>query len=898
MVLLATVRGAMSSPSSLAPVTLTLSASSAPIPTVTLRGISWLDDTPASLRLAAVGDDGSIRVFTGDSTTTLTEARSITRRNGNFRALAVTDGSKGKLATGDDAGVIRTWDLPAAAELKKSATRSGLLARNNDRDRAVVEYEGVFSLFDLDDPGSATPLADTGLDLDKTKPMRALALRKKRAAALDANGRIGVWDAGATPSVLGAIESGSAAAIALEAKNDPAQLLFSGGSNGSISQWRLPTNPPDGWTVSSGIAALDLKDKQAAAFDSAMNITWTAAPTVTARAAITPPGGGVASIAVDRKGGKIAIASDEPMSTLTALDLAGGATVIAKFGKKAKSLAMTNGLVFGLLDTGGVEVIDIKAPTPAPKAIGGLSGATSLGVDGDSTHVLIGKSDGTIAEAKGSGFASVGTVLNLGSGPITAVCSIPNAGSGLAFAFSDGNSVNVCTDTDIVQKFTGLSGPVRELAVSSSESDVIYARLDDKIVPLRILFARSIRALDMGETAGVTALDALATSGSSPKTRFFAGRSDGKVAVIEEDGTLTKVLDDLAATSTPIRSVIAQDKWLVAATEDAVGLWVTESGSLAFKGDCNLHLGAGVKISGLEALADNGVARPSAVAVTAGDGSIVVIDTSDSVDLDDPPTLTLGPDATKSAARGIVLTPQGTLVASRINGIVETWPQIIRSDETPASTDSITGLVDDGEGDLYASSRDGTVRSPGVTKALLTSPSPLRALATAKVGSARVIAAGGDEKSISLIDDAGGLLATQTKAHPQRITALAFNSDATRLVSASSDAVLKVWDVKPAPLSLTLLGAGDQPPNTIAQIPAAEIAAPRLAYDPKVDPNRVAVAVGSRLILFKDSAGEIGRAELTVGTAPEFITDVAWSPGAKFLAVTTNLGRVYVYDAP
>lgn len=907
--LVVALAGADASPTT-APAVLTTTASTKTPLGISIRGAAWLDSTATNPRLIVVGSDGSIRQVEAANTTIsqdLLEIVSITRRPSDVRSILLPDPKKQRFVTGEYSGEVRTWDLPIVVTVKSGASGSGRLARNNKHDRASVAYGKQVLLATnagagIGSPPTALPPASSLLLEDVT----TLTQRRGHVAAADAKGHIDLWDSTpAAPTARGTIEVTSTV-TALAFGDTPDPFLYSGDDKGHVSRWSLPSTAIE-LALPFPIAALDINGPQAATFDKGTETIQWVATAASTRPSFRAPMGGVAVMAVPPQGGKIAVASDEAMAAIQVFKLDGTLPSVAtKFNAKAKNLAMNGTRVFVALTNGEVKLKDSDPTSSLTKLDIDLPGAASaVGVDDDTTHVLIGCSNGAILESKevSGKFDTAKSIFPATGNPITALCPLPppaKADPTAPFlAFSDGNSVSIGSKTKVIQKFT-LSTSVRELAVFKKVPLTIAARLDTKVLFLSV---SAVSSRSVGPDVNVTSLASVQTAGGD--TLNVAGLGNGTVSILAE-GKPPVILDDLVDSPTkPVTAVVATEQQVIAAAGALVGVWTGTGGAFTLKAIYDPQLPPGKSITSLDTLG-------SSMVVGVDDGSAVHFLTGDEVDPDDPPKLTLKADSASSKLGGVALAKDGTVIAAREDGDVYSWPKINRAAELTPQKAGVSRIVVGDNGELFSASLDGTVfrgKGDGVPRTrfyprvLVGSPPPLRSLDTTLFGSGsdRIFALGGDEKTIHLIDkDGNSLFAPPTVSHLERVTALSFNKGGTKLASGSSDATVKVWTVGGTASAPTLSATPDfvvTPSSAIPPIlPSGVVAA--VTYHP-TDPDRLAAAAGNRLVILKPSTTLVSHSVDLAGTTPqELFTDLAWSPDGSFIAATTTKGQVLVYAVP
>jgi WD40 repeat protein/3',5'-cyclic AMP phosphodiesterase CpdA len=181
-----------------------------------------------------------------------------------------------------------------------------------------------------------------------------------------------------------------------------------------------------------------------------------------------------------------------------------------------------------------------------------------------------------------------------------------------------------------------------------------------------------------------------------------------------------------------------------------------------------------------------------------------------------------------------------------------------------------------------------------------------------------VLAAGCEDGSILLIDGVSGLPLRMLRGHRGRVYAVAYTPTGDRLVTAASDATLRVWEVVTGrcALRIEMKGDGVWPLAVAADVAAAGTAdgvirlvdlttgetgrelrnAPGLVYTAAFD------AAGGRLAT-GDSSGTVTIWDVTVGAALQRFQvlgkpayRVAFSPDGSLLACGDPSGTVWLWD--
>jgi WD40 repeat protein len=135
--------------------------------------------------------------------------------------------------------------------------------------------------------------------------------------------------------------------------------------------------------------------------------------------------------------------------------------------------------------------------------------------------------------------------------------------------------------------------------------------------------------------------------------------------------------------------------------------------------------------------------------------------------------------------------------------------------------------------------------------------------------------------------------------HVDRVNAVAFNTDGTRLASSSKDGTVKVWDLGNGREVATYRGHIDQPDDptkggTVGGTNVLGVA--DVAFHPK-DPKLVASACGNQVHLWVPETGKVGKTLLNIGKTDKPLKAIAFSPDGKSLAVGGDDGILRVIES-
>lgn len=135
--------------------------------------------------------------------------------------------------------------------------------------------------------------------------------------------------------------------------------------------------------------------------------------------------------------------------------------------------------------------------------------------------------------------------------------------------------------------------------------------------------------------------------------------------------------------------------------------------------------------------------------------------------------------------------------------------------------------------------------------------------------------------------------------HADRVNALAYSPDGTRLASCSKDYTVKVWDLANGREVATYRGHLDQPDDptrgTNGTTGTNVLRVADVAFHP-TDPKLIASASGNQVHLWNPADGKPGKTLVNLGKTDRPIKAVAFSPDGKALAVGADDGVLRVYE--
>jgi WD40 repeat protein len=135
--------------------------------------------------------------------------------------------------------------------------------------------------------------------------------------------------------------------------------------------------------------------------------------------------------------------------------------------------------------------------------------------------------------------------------------------------------------------------------------------------------------------------------------------------------------------------------------------------------------------------------------------------------------------------------------------------------------------------------------------------------------------------------------------HADRVNALAYSPDGTRLASCSKDYTVKVWDLANGREVATYRGHLDQPDDPTRGSNGTDgtniLRVAAVAFHPK-DPKLIASACGNQVHIWNPEDGKAGKTLVNLGKNDKPIKAIAFSPDAKSLAVGADDGILRVYE--
>jgi WD40 repeat protein len=134
--------------------------------------------------------------------------------------------------------------------------------------------------------------------------------------------------------------------------------------------------------------------------------------------------------------------------------------------------------------------------------------------------------------------------------------------------------------------------------------------------------------------------------------------------------------------------------------------------------------------------------------------------------------------------------------------------------------------------------------------------------------------------------------------HADRINALAYSPDGTRLASASRDGTVKIWDLGNGRELITYRGHLDQPddPTQGGSIGGTDVfRVADVAYHPKE--KVIASVCGNQVHLWDPETGKPIKTILNIGKVEKPLKTLAYSPDGKYLAVGGDDGILRVIES-
>lgn len=179
-----------------------------------------------------------------------------------------------------------------------------------------------------------------------------------------------------------------------------------------------------------------------------------------------------------------------------------------------------------------------------------------------------------------------------------------------------------------------------------------------------------------------------------------------------------------------------------------------------------------------------------------------------------------GADPTRSAVRSLSYAPSGTgefasagfdgkIRFYRLNGTVDTRDAYGRKALRVAYSPDATRLVSAGSDGEFGSARIWDVKS-GTSRVLVGHKDYVVSASWSADGRRIVTGGGGRDKSVNLWDADSGRLLASFAGHQEDVEAVAFFPGGNRLISASEDRTIRVWDIAEKRILLTAVGFGDE----------------------------------------------------------------------------------------
>ncbi len=130
--------------------------------------------------------------------------------------------------------------------------------------------------------------------------------------------------------------------------------------------------------------------------------------------------------------------------------------------------------------------------------------------------------------------------------------------------------------------------------------------------------------------------------------------------------------------------------------------------------------------------------------------------------------------------------------------------------------------------------------------------------------------------------------------HADRVNALAYSPDGTKLASASRDGTVKVWDLGNGRELVNYRGHLDQPDDPTKNATNV-LGATDVAFHPKE--KVVASSSGNQVHLWDPETGKPIKTILNIGKTDKPLKTLAYSPDGKFLAVGGDDGILRVIES-
>jgi WD40 repeat protein len=257
---------------------------------------------------------------------------------------------------------------------------------------------------------------------------------------------------------------------------------------------------------------------------------------------------------------------------------------------------------------------------------------------------------------------------------------------------------------------------------------------------------------------------------------------------------------------------------------------------------------------------------------------------------DQPPTATLWNVETGARVRtfeggGGVISPDGNVIATRIDGVVSLWD--IRGDfllTLPTSIGTYADVAFSPDGTLLATPQQGSgaihlwsVGSGFLVSSVITSSENPDTIAFSPNG--RYLVTSDLQDTTAIIWDIESGAAVRTlRGHDLFVEDLHFSPDGSRMVSAGGDSQIMVWDVDVS--------------NTPRTFPV-EQSGMTMAIAP--DGSQVFLGGATEQLQFIDLAS--GERRFLENESREYMNAVAYHPGGEWVASGDNGGAIQVWDA-